>query len=458
MDRLPVELKLTLFYALSDVDTLIALSHTSSSFYKGFKESQSLIVATVLSKEIHPDVLPSAVAVWEASRIKPWSKSRVQRFLETYSDSVAPPSRSTWTLSEASEISSLYGHVQYFAADFCASILPVHPISGAQDAIYSPPSLSETCRIECTLYRFELYCTLFRRQSMRQKDDDRFSIAEQQSLYFEKFKPWQNEQLACIHDYLYKKLSVPYDEMAEHDVVWGERGPDIDVAESSCSSRKEGHLSRGLEFLRKLSSAKSYEEINALFGHETCANYQFLDAGLVGEEDFSERDFSEQGNQVAQLLDTSVDSADNDSGPMEAWSWAEGSDCYYESDRMHLRDWGYCLWDKSRLIAWDVFREEWYTDHLSRRERRKEETRQRKERISKSNKERSRIWNLGGEGWWAEGDESKIIWPAPQKPKPDSRGCRLHTQGNRWCPDDCIVRLYDLKRAGDETVSMSIYD
>lgn len=31
--------------------------------------------------------------------------------------------------------------------------------------------------------------------------------------------------------------------------------------------------------------------------------------------------------------------------------------------------------------------------------------------------ERSRIWQKGGRGWWALGDESYILWPQPHQKK-----------------------------------------
>ena len=91
MDRFPAELKLSLFYALPDIPTLNALLRMSSSFYHAFTESQSLIISTVLANEVQPDVIPDAVALWDVTRIQPWSKHDVGDFLRRYRDSGPSP-------------------------------------------------------------------------------------------------------------------------------------------------------------------------------------------------------------------------------------------------------------------------------------------------------------------------------------------------------------------------------
>jgi hypothetical protein len=64
------------------------------------------------------------------------------------------------------------------------------------------------------------------------------SLEEQKYVFFSKLSPWENEQLACVHGYLLRlitpgKLSdfkgllsiltrIDFDDIAEHDIVWGE--------------------------------------------------------------------------------------------------------------------------------------------------------------------------------------------------------------------------------------------
>jgi len=411
LECLPVELKLVLFCALPDIPSLKSLVCTASSFYHTFIDSQSLIVATVLSHEVHPDVMPEAVAVWEASIIKPWSKEQVQDFLKQYRDSNPSPTHPSWTLSDALRFSNLHSHIRFFAADFCSSILSVHPISEVHDPAYVPPSLSELCRIQRIFYRFELYCTLYRRQSFAQKSEDRFSPEEQQSLFFTKFVPWENEQLACIHDYLFRQLSVAYDEVAEHDVQWGEWMIDVSEDWEYHNPRKEGYLSQGLGFLRRLVTVETYDERYAILAPIVRGDDRFLDAGLQEQGEDDDFNVSEQSSEEEH--DNIIKAPSNDgSGPFEAWCWANGHEIfYYQRDKTDLREWGYCLWDKARLMAWGLFRKPWSDDRVySRRERLSEEAAGKRDRIRKSWEERSRIWQIGGRGWWDWGDISKVAW------------------------------------------------
>lgn len=463
MDRFPVELKLEICFALPDIPSLVALTRASSSFYRIFTNSQSLIVSTVLSNEIHPAVLPHAIAVLEASSIQPWRKREVEGFLERYPESYSQQPRSIQTLSQASTIIKLHRHVQFFTEDFCTSILSVHPITKVPENTYIPPSAKELCRIQTAFYKFELFCTLFRSQRLTQKEEDRFNSSEQQELFLEKFKLWENEQLACVYDYLMRKVSLPFNDMVEHDVQWGELMINDDN-EWPQAPRREGYLSQGLEFLHRLSMAKTYQEYAAVFSHDISSNYLFLAAAFDEQVLDHELESSGQSAMELQSLAVSELSMDDDSGPVEAWYCAHGTYVgYFNIDSWDLREWGYCLWDKARLTTWGLFRKPWKLDSGSGWMRRADETQQRHERLlTKSWKERSRIWQYGGTGWWDEGDESKIVWtrgtPAEQQKRAEDKkraqGCRVHGPAglsrrvDGVCPPGCLAREGERIRVG----------
>jgi hypothetical protein len=95
------------------------------------------------------------------------------------------------------------------------------------------------------MYRYLLYCNLFRSDTPL----DRGLESPITLYFFQKFSPWVNEQLACVHDYFERVLSrgescigytIPeasiclstngayftaaFDEVAAHDVAWGYQG------------------------------------------------------------------------------------------------------------------------------------------------------------------------------------------------------------------------------------------
>ncbi len=199
------EIKHAIFCSLPDVASLEALVLTCSSFYHTFLTAQSLVLKEIMRSQISADVISLAVVVSKSCDLRPWSRAGVLDFLSHFLEHRAPI---MWTLPRALHVSHLHSHIKFFAAEFAATKL-------AGEA-QSRPSISETHRIERTFYVFELYCNLFRARKPANKD--RFSAEEQRDLFFAKFAPWENEQLACVHDYLFDRLSVGtyrYEEIAK---------------------------------------------------------------------------------------------------------------------------------------------------------------------------------------------------------------------------------------------------
>ena len=62
---------------------------------------------------------------------------------------------------------------------------------------FAPLSDTETARIIGAFYRFEIYCNLFRKSDKKQ-----YSLDDKTRMFFKGFSPWENEQLACVENYL----------------------------------------------------------------------------------------------------------------------------------------------------------------------------------------------------------------------------------------------------------------
>jgi len=188
MEKLPTEVQQALLSASTDVYSLRSLVLSCSTLYHCFKGTESLIIHQVLLNEIGISVLPEAVLALRSPRRPPkYDKEFQNYFLVTRQ---IPPK--TWKLSEAMHMSRTAFYVQFFAADFIERVRYKWP----DDVVF--PSQAETERVERAFYRFEIYCTMFRYGQANY----RFHISEQRRLFFSHFSPWENEQLACIHDYL----------------------------------------------------------------------------------------------------------------------------------------------------------------------------------------------------------------------------------------------------------------
>ena len=410
--------------------------------------------------------------VLESSRLKPcWSKKAVEDFLQRQKVIITTDQstlRRPWTLSQGIYVDKLYQHIQYFAADLASSALSeMFPLSSGinNGPTIPPPSASEIRRMERTFFRFELYCNLFRNYRVDRRK--RFTAEEQMEVFLNQFPPWEVEQLACVRDYLLRYIadgmpsflpppapdhwiclllltyikSIAFNDVAEHDIVWGLGCVDfIDYGRSPILERdlccREHFLSIGLEYLHHLGSAKTYDERYKLLSPTPFpeSDRQFLESALqAGMNEANGPDYWLDGYTPEDLLllknkpfasSSSSSSAassggdgddDSDSGPYEAWRWAYAKYdhlcLYFADEHWYQRRKAYVMWDLMRLSEWEPFQQRWdETDWGPDLLDDEKSFLRRVEARWVSRIERERIFNLGGSGWWALGDESKIQW------------------------------------------------
>ena len=280
---LPAEIKQHILCDLPNVSSLQVVATTCSSFYDVFLGSESLIIGEVLLIQINPALLQTAVLILCSLSLEPWSKSKVQSLLMPL-DSDKKLSLPPWTLRNALRISRLHEHIEFFAADFVSTTIAALPESPrATDLSALPLSSGESLRIQRAFYRFELFCNLFRER--KKKGDERFASLELRDHFFARFLPCENEQLACVYEYLWRKLSIcmyniysvslppakhihaiAYNDVTEHDIDWAkwEFDPveESDITEDNYSM--EHYLSKGLAYIRRVITVKTYDECHDL--------------------------------------------------------------------------------------------------------------------------------------------------------------------------------------------------
>jgi hypothetical protein len=197
LEMLPVEARQAIMCAITTIESLRSMALACSSSFHAFKDAELLITTQVLLKEVGLDVLPEAIAALESSRTDSWSRQKAADFISRHLRNRKIPPLS-WTLSDALSMSKLYHHVRFFATDFATKTLASVPFE--REA--APPSQAEIARIERAFYRYEIYCNVF-----RDYKHPLYSLEEQKEKVFSNFSPWENEQLACIHDYLFRLIS-----------------------------------------------------------------------------------------------------------------------------------------------------------------------------------------------------------------------------------------------------------
>lgn len=217
--------------------------------------------------------------------------------------------------------------------------------------------------------------------------------------------------------------------MAQHDVEWGERYiPWLNDESPPQNYYKEHLLSLGLNYLRRLVTASTYEERYKLLELEPEENglHSALCVALDANDDFPLADLTEK--ERAQYI-MSPYSEDSDIGPAEAWRWAYQAETtsgqYFMSWQRQLRRFGYVMYDYDRLCSWPEFHKPFNSPY-------KDDPKVRRcnfEGMMDSWKKREEVWLNGGRGWWSEEDTTKLVWPYLEVRKKKVENVRLDKWG-----------------------------
>lgn len=208
--------------------------------------------------------------------------------------------------------------------------------------------------------------------------------------------------------------------MAAHDVYWGEF--QVEPARWLGDPQLQSLYFKGLVSLESIAKATTYDRQHVLldYGRIPHARSRNLYRAL---KDFSYEVCDEQAS--VSNYENSQDYAlkvkrpyfeDPDDGPFSIWKWAYESASLrrsvYQRGQAKLRKWGYVMWDRARLDTLPIFRDMWQPPVLSPfgRSLPEDPVGEVDDRWASSWRERSRIYNEQGRGWWDFGDESKIVW------------------------------------------------
>lgn len=219
------ELKQAIFCSLPDAKSIISVIMTCSSLYHAFLDAESLVLTRVLEERIHDDTAFEACValkslkldrIFNSFEIDFWSFSKVSEILALYSGHRSSSLSHQWKLNEAHLLIELHKNVEFFAKAFVSSALYINPMGMRLTGPEAQPSPAEIHRIQRIFYHFEIYCNLFRRKERyvhnklydTYSTEGRLPLEERQAIFFDRFPPWENEQLACIRDYIYDRICV----------------------------------------------------------------------------------------------------------------------------------------------------------------------------------------------------------------------------------------------------------
>ncbi|EFW22729.1 conserved hypothetical protein [Coccidioides posadasii str. Silveira] len=349
LECLPTELKQLILAAIPDVMSLRSAALCCWSMYQAFMGAEKLITPQVLTSQLNPELLHYALVAHEAAKYTvPWTPETAEAFIRRLLSKSNPmlvpkPSR----LSEALPIAGFYNLVQHFVDDFVSAMFstPFGPANQEQGSWAL--SSSEVNRIEIAFYRFEIYCKLFKGGT----DQDPFAghLPDQKEIFHKMFPPWENEQLACVHDYLLERVKN------------GTNDFHYQMQEGIYHGCIAYHLSQGLSYLHTLLSNPLIITTEDYDRPLRSTQLWFLEHSLI---DIAARQyFTTESSNIAEVKRAFPHTSDLDTGPIDVWDWARRSRAYrplVSNERpIPLRKWGYVMWDRARLDGWGVLRTTW---------------------------------------------------------------------------------------------------
>ena len=203
---IPLELKQIIFSAFPDVNTLKCVISTCSSFYHAFRHAESLVITSIIHNQIGSALIYDAFIVSKSTLIPPKDHDAAIDLLKLYAKRDLESLTPKWNLSDALAIDRLHDDIEYFTNDFTSVALSTNPVTRCDEESPSALSVLESRRIKQAFYRFELVCNLC--SNFEYEPYSQPSTATPLGKFVSLCTPWQIEQLACVRDYLFDRLSL----------------------------------------------------------------------------------------------------------------------------------------------------------------------------------------------------------------------------------------------------------
>lgn len=404
LERLWPEIQLQILVHLDSFQTLRKLIAASPRMHHVLQLNRKMVLSTLARQQFDSTAVRAALAIEKLYQIQdpPFSEDTVLRFFELDSHELGDLSNSTLPLSVSTKLVKLDGVVRFFIEDYAQNTLPIlvqlkeseKPTIKTEykrDCHSPKPELSESesKRLRRSFCQFEIYRQLFGRFSSDFNDNVRqcyyeapLSAYRQGELFFQNKPAYQATEIACIRDYLYRRLRGVFDQV-EDDIVqelqagcpnpkdkydgldwdWNNGGghqylaDDMDYFGYYGKYRQEFHieylLMLGLPYIRRILESTGDKRRNLLLCNESdclgSIRKDFITSAL-GLDPLA------GCNERYGCFDRNVDSCLDEISKVHlscGWLWGQ-TEYYYRGlvdvSAKGLRDWGYVFWDTDRLL------------------------------------------------------------------------------------------------------------
>ena len=388
LEKLPVELRQKLLSAAPDILSLRSMVLSCPSLYHAFLGAEGVVTTEVMRRQFasFPEVFVQQAMHHPTFGIPVGDMNSI---LKNKNKLQAPVPAEFWTLAKALPLGKLQPVVERFTSDFIAETLSESSAFSCIDPAPNwPASRDELIRIQRALYRFELFRPPF---VFFYYSDDRVLFCNKCQMFCDRcqmFSPLEIEQFTILYEYLYRlvfpgtrsaricqqgtNFLTAFNEILQHDFEWG--GYSVcpaDAVPYRYTDRVNNLplgciLWRGLEFVRRVADAETYEARRDLLGSlwpkfgkrcspEVLRDWLYWHDDSIGPEEYT-------GDTEQDFIPTyPMLPPDPNSGPADAWRWGNQDESVEPScdsvKLVALRSRGYCMWDRARLDKWTVFQQ-----------------------------------------------------------------------------------------------------
>ncbi|KZL79032.1 hypothetical protein CI238_06851, partial [Colletotrichum incanum] len=358
----------------------------------------------VILNEIGHRTLPDAITALESSNFDPKDLNLVANFSNEYLKrrTPVPPTISLANGAALSELHKCVSHLSSKFQDLALQRLVKEQRGLASDRHDWPeapttaeePSAAEAARFQRALYRFEIYCKLFKDPEVVRFNLD--AVNFQRAHFFDCLSPWEIEQLVATRDLLAAAVIGPplralvelrkLEALQAHHcgprngaqvVYWTAPilPPNLERSDCHINQNQARLLCFGVKFLYKVSTSPatkfyqllldlpqqpryaSYNRVGEIYSWFTDAVDECVELSNL-ELPFQKALSSYTEDEYKEYVRQSLVTEDADKGPEEAWYWAyqsfPGSNCN-DLRMTNCRLFGLFFWDSSRLKTINFF-------------------------------------------------------------------------------------------------------
>ena len=407
LELLLPELQQQILLQLESFDTLHALILASPRLYQVFRINKQITISTIARRRFHRAAIQDALAIERLTQLErpPFSQKTVLSFFKSTPDQQCQSSDSILPLSVSIGLCKFDATIQFFINDYAENTLPIlSQLRSSNDSsiqtLYrtndrDPPQIRlsklESYSLRRAFCRFDTYRQLFARCTSSLDHDLRrcyrnppLSVFQQGQMFFQHTPAYQVAEIACVRDYLCRRLRGIFDQVEDETVQAlqaecpnprdKQQAMDWDVdtgGRYEYFQEDETHplnyggkyyqrhhiehlLSLGLPYIQRVLQAAGDERKDLLLRDnlqlkcDAQHERHFLTAAL-GLDPMTSH--SEQYGWLRMDLKSWPDQETHLEAP-PGWLWAH-SDGFYaglvDSASKGLRDWGYVFWDLDRL-------------------------------------------------------------------------------------------------------------